>query len=114
MGPVPGSPPTIRQESMCGLWEALKYLSAVIGFFHAKPVFNSNNSPELGDKEIQKLIFDLYHQDSNAKNNLWSTLGAKYMPSIMYKVRLLTMTDFSIQQQIDGIHAVDLDKEITT
>ena len=92
--------------------EALKYLSAVISFFHAKPVFNTSNSPELIGTGIDKLVFEIFHQDSNGKNNLWSTLGAKYMPSIQYKVRMLTISDASIRQQIDGIHNVGLDKNI--
>jgi hypothetical protein len=92
--------------------EALKYLSAVIGFFHAKPVFDQSSSPQLIGTGIDRLVFDIFHQDSNSKNNLWSTLGAKYMPSIAYKVRMITISDNSIRQQIDSISGVDLDKEI--
>ncbi len=90
--------------------EALKYLSAVIGFFHAKPVFDRSSSPGLASTEVDRMVFEIYHQDSNMKNNLWSTLGAKYMPSIMYKMRMLTMRDESIRKMVDSVRSVDLDK----
>lgn len=90
--------------------DSLKYLTAVIAFFHAKPVFNLSNSPGLGSTDIEKLNFDIFHQDSNAKNNLWATLGAKYMPSVVYKIGLLTISDSTIRQQVDSVRSVDLDK----
>ena len=89
--------------------QALKYLSEVINFFQAKPVFEQSNSPGLVDTNIQKLNFNIYHQDTNVKNNLWATLGAKYMPSISYHVRLITITDQSVRQQIDGIKVFEVD-----
>ena len=92
--------------------ESLKYITAVISFFHAKPVFNISNSPGLGSTNVEKIIFDLFHQDSNAKNNLWATIGAKYLPSVVYNLRMLTISDTSIKQQIDRVSSVDIDSYI--
>ncbi len=89
--------------------EALKYLSATIAFLHAKPILNTSNSPNLASTEIEELRFSIQHQDSNSRNNLWSTLGAKYMPSVMYKLRMLTITDDSIRQQVESIREIDID-----
>lgn len=91
--------------------DSLKYLTAVIAFFHAKPVFNLSNSPSLVSTGIEKLNFDIFHQDSNAKNNLWATLGAKYMPSVVYKIRMLTVSDSTINQQVDNVLSIDLEKQ---
>jgi len=92
--------------------ESLRFLSSVISFLHAKPVFNNSNTPGLLNTDIDKLTFEIYHQDSNSKNNLWSTLGAKYMPSILYKVKMLTVEDVNTRQILDGIEGMILDKEL--
>lgn len=91
--------------------DSLKYLSAVIGFFHAKPSFDVQNTPEMVDSGIDRLVFEIFHQDSNTKNNLWASIGAKYLPSILYKIRVITIADDSIRQQIDRIYGVDLHDE---
>ena len=90
--------------------ESLKYITAVISFFHAKPVFNTSNSPGLSSTDVEKIIFDIFHQDSNSKNNLWATIGAKYLPSVVYNLRMLTVSDSSVRQQVDSVRSVGLDK----
>ena len=72
--------------------EAIKFLSYIIGFFQGYPVFNHQNSSELNEN-IEKLIFDLYNMNFEQQNHLWGTLGAKYMPSVIYKVRLVTIQE---------------------
>lgn len=89
--------------------DSLKYLTAIISFFHAKPSFNTSNTPNLTNTSINKLNVEMIHQDTNSKNNLWSILGAKYMPSVLYKVGLFIISDSSIKQQIDQVKSVDLD-----
>ncbi|MFT6844596.1 MAG: hypothetical protein ACJAUV_000777 [Flavobacteriales bacterium] len=91
---------------------ALKYISAILSFFHAKPTFTKNNCPALGQIGIQKLVFEMHHLDSNSKNNVWSTLGAKYMPSVIYKVRMLTLPDDSIRSTVESIHGIGMNKII--
>jgi len=90
--------------------DSLKYLSEVISFFHAKPVLDKANSPSMSTTPLDKLKVEIHHQDANSKNNLWSTLGAKYLPSIAYKVSLVMITDNTMKAPIDGVRAVDLDK----
>ncbi len=93
--------------------QGLKYISSVISFFNAKPIFNQSNSPALSGSGVDRLVFEMFDVDSNTKNNVWSTIGAKYMPSVIYKVRMLTITDDAIRSQVDGIRAVDLDKDLS-
>ncbi len=66
----------------------LKLLSYAIGFFQYKTVFDKLNSPSLPD-EIGKLIMELVSPTFEQQNHIWGGMGAKYMPSVIYKVRLL-------------------------
>ncbi len=36
-------------------------------------------------------------------NNVWATLGAKYMPSVIYKMRMLTFDDGVIREYRPGV-----------
>ncbi|HLT79447.1 MAG TPA: DUF4255 domain-containing protein [Cyclobacteriaceae bacterium] len=66
----------------------LKMLSYGIGFFQYKAVFEKLNAPSLPD-EIEKLIMELVSPTFEQQNHIWGGMGAKYLPSAMYKVRLL-------------------------
>lgn len=66
----------------------LKVLSYAIGFFQYKGVFDKINSPALPDN-IEKLIVELISPTFEQQNHIWGGMGAKYMPSVLYKVRLL-------------------------
>ncbi|MBN1480898.1 DUF4255 domain-containing protein [candidate division KSB1 bacterium] len=70
----------------------LKYLSGVVRCFQRKNAFAPINSPAL-DPSIQKLIVDLYTLDLEQQHHLWGLLGAKFMSSVMYKVRLITIQE---------------------
>jgi hypothetical protein len=83
-----------REEDYAG---ALKRLSLIVQFFQHKNVFTHENSPSL-HQNIEKLIFDLHNLSFEKINHLWSILGGKYIPSVMYKMRLVRIdegiTDF--------------------
>lgn len=86
--------------------EALKFISYVIRFFQSKSVFTSENTPGL-DPEIQKIIAELHPMSFEQQNYLWGMIGGKYLPSVLYKLRLLViqeglpMTDVSQVQEIN-------------
>lgn len=69
--------------------EGLKFLSEAIAFFQRKNVFNIQNTPHL-DPDIQELTFELVKLSYHQEHSLWGALGAKYMPSVLFKVRLLS------------------------
>lgn len=68
--------------------QALKELSAVISFFQANSVFTSQNTPELGNG-IDKLVFVIEPQDMTTMQNMWSMLGGKHTPCILFKVTMV-------------------------
>ena len=70
--------------------EALKQLSWVIKFFQAQHVFSHQNSPSL-PPELNILYFKLHPINFEQAFNFWGALGGKYIPSVLYKVRMLTV-----------------------
>lgn len=72
--------------------EALKLLSHIVRFFQGKYVFENHESPQMGE-EIEKLIVDLYTIGFEQQNQLWASLGAKYMPSLVYRVRMVVINE---------------------
>jgi hypothetical protein len=73
---------------------SFKYLSGVISFFQANPVMSHSSVPELDDAII-KLTFEIENLDTAAVSQLWGALGAKLMPSILYKIRMVTVNEAS-------------------
>jgi len=72
--------------------DALKFLSAVIAFFKIKPLFYPGEQFNLPDG-LDKLSFEISNMSIQEQSNLWSAIGAKYLPSILYKVRLVTIDE---------------------
>jgi hypothetical protein len=76
--------------------ESLKRLSCIIQFFQYRNVFTPLTSPSLPDG-VDQLIFDLCTLTYQDLNNLWGIMGSKYLPSVMYKMRLITISDEFVQ-----------------
>lgn len=76
--------------------ESLTRLSYIIQFFQFQNVFTTLDSPGL-PQGIDKLIFDLKTLSFQDLNNLWGILGSKYLPSVVYILRLVTISsDFEM------------------
>ena len=71
---------------------ALSNLSHIISFFQGKNVFTAETTPSL-DSSIEKMVVDLYSLDFETQNHLWGVLGAKYMPSVVYRVQTLIIQE---------------------
>jgi hypothetical protein len=79
--------------------DALQRLSLIIQFFQNKNVFTPNNSPAVDAKDslnppdrypaIEQLVVDMYSLNFEQANQLWGTLGGRYIPSVLYKIRLV-------------------------
>lgn len=75
---------------------ALKNLQKIILFFQGKSVFDHVNTPGL-DPGIEKLILDMVSINLEALNQLWSILGSRYQPSVIYKMRMITIDSVTEQ-----------------
>jgi len=86
---------TDSEDSINDYAEGLKQLSWVISFFQAKNVFTPENSPKLADFDpnLTKLVVELYSYSFEQLYNFWSVVGAKYLPSVLYKIRILTFQE---------------------
>ena len=77
---------------------ALLILGYVIGFFQMKNVFNPQNTPALkGVVENASVILETLSAEQN--NHLWGYIGAKYMPSVVYRIKMLTVQEGQIQAE---------------
>ncbi len=79
--------------------EALKFLSHTISFFQRTPIINHQNSPDL-DKQISTLAFDIENLNIRDLSSLWGIISTKYLPSILYKVRMITFDAKDVKEQI--------------
>lgn len=70
--------------------ESLDFLSYVIQFFQYQNVFTQSTHPAL-NSSIQKLIVELHSMNFEQLNHIWSILGGKHLPSVLYKVRQITL-----------------------
>jgi len=63
---------------------ALKAISNIIYFFqtHRRISFAA-------DEQAQEAVLNLHNIGFENLNNLWTVLGGRYLPSVMYKARLL-------------------------
>lgn len=80
----------------------LKYLSNIIFYFQEISVFTATNSPEIYKLGIQKISLEMYHPDSDFRSSLWSSLGVHYLPSIIYKIRIVSAHEHHESQDISA------------
>jgi hypothetical protein len=70
--------------------ESLKILSHAVQFFQVSPVFDRINAPEM-DRAIEQLSLEIENLDSQAVSQLWGVLGGRYLPSVLYRMRTVTI-----------------------
>lgn len=68
----------------------IQYLSEVLKFFQANPVFSPVQFPkmmkDLGD---MKLIFEFKPLTYAQQNEIWGSLKSAYLPSVCYRVKMI-------------------------
>lgn len=63
----------------------LKWISDILAYFDGKPVFTTQNTPGM-PPEISKVTAEMVNLNIEELSNLWSVLGGKYLPGILYKL----------------------------
>lgn len=79
--------------------EAVKALSQIIEFFQQRNAFEYASIPSLSHRN-GRVVFDLFSTTFEDQNHLWGALGAKYMPSVMYKAGIVDIRDAQIEAEI--------------
>lgn len=77
-----------------GYQVALQNIQRVIEFFQKKYVFDHLHTVGL-DNGIEKLILEMMSLNLEQLHQLWSMLGGKYHPSVVYKMRMITIDSVS-------------------
>ena len=90
---------------------ALRMLEKVIRFFQRKNVFTPSDTPQL-DNRIDKLIFDLMNLNLEQVHQLWTTLGGHYMPSVVFKMRMLTIDEEFFTMEAPPITQIIIDDKL--
>lgn len=71
---------------------ATRWLSCIIRFFQHQPVFTPLSHPAL-NAGIKQLNVELHTLNFEQSNQLWSMLGGKYLPSVLYKIRQISIDE---------------------
>jgi len=79
--------------------EALKFTSGVIGFFQANPTFTYMGNT---------VKVELHNVDFRELGNLWTAVGAKCLPSALYKIRTLNMDEDNIRDTIPPVSGISM------
>jgi hypothetical protein len=82
--------------------EALKAISLVIAFFQNSFSFQIAAN---GDGS-SRVTFELYSLTFEQQNHLWASLGAKYMPSVMYKAAILDIRDMQVDAEVPPVEEI--------
>ena len=72
--------------------QALRTLSHIMGFFQARPLFTPADSPALPEG-LERLALDLLSYGPEQLNQMWTCFGAKHLPSVVYRLRLVALQD---------------------
>lgn len=72
---------------------SLHNLSKTIEHFQRKPLFTPSTQSEPDSEPfpttIEKLAFEMLNLNFEELNHLWGAIGAAYVPSVVYRVRLV-------------------------
>jgi len=91
---------------------ALKRLSMVIRFLQSKNVFSATNTVNGDPTEIEvcedlKFNMEIFTLSFEQINYLWGSLGGRQVPFVMYKLRMVTITDHAIVREAPLIEEIE-------
>jgi len=94
--------------------ESLQLLSDTITFFQHNKVFTGevSDSPA-GEKASFRITVELHDTNFQDVFDMWSNLGSKQFPSIIYKVRLLKFFDAKQVQDVPIIKTANVHYDIS-
>jgi len=83
--------------------EGLGYLSSLIRFFQINKRIVVDSSTSSSHKR-NRLSFELCKLDYAQLSHLWSAIGSKLMPSVLYKVGIMVFDDAPIERLVPSIN----------
>ena len=89
------------------LKDGLDQLTWIVQYLQAKSIWDRSNTPGLPEG-MDRLVFDFESLDFHAKSHMWGVIGAKQIPSVLYKTRMILVTDPSILEITSRIEEIDI------
>ncbi len=96
---------------------ALRDLGDVVAFFQSNPFFDEQRYPSLNSSVadpvnkpwqlIERLSFRLHNLSFEQQNNLWGMLGSKYIPSVVYKMNMLTVFETRSKERVPPVTEIN-------
>lgn len=90
--------------------DSLKWLGHIMQFFQHQQVFTPVTHPNL-DPKIPRIVVDLFSLNFEQVNHLWSTLGGKYMPSVLYKIRQISVDENLVVSESGFIKTIEINEK---
>jgi len=87
--------------------QSLKAISCLLSFFQRNNVFEKSKFPAM-DSSSGKLVFEMQTLSFEEQNHIWGTLGAKYIPSLLYKMKVLVIDEDETDAQVYPIKEVQI------
>ena len=94
--------------------DALERLSLVISFFQSKNAFSAGGSVSGGISSFTSegllqltIRHEMYTLSFEQVNHLWGTLGGKQMPFVLYKLRLIAITERKVLREVPLIEEIE-------
>lgn len=82
-------------------------IAQIIGFFQKTPLLTEDQLPGLSQMGLEKIHFDLYSTTFEELNQLWGIMGSRYLPSVVYKMRMAYVDSFEEDVEISLVRTID-------
>ena len=89
--------------------DSLQYLTYIIQYFQHQNVFTPLSHPAL-PTNIERLLIEMVTLNFEQVNHLWSTLGGKYLPSALFKIRQVTIDEDATQFEAGLIKEIGINE----
>ena len=98
-----------QQENNNSYVNALKRLSMVAYFFQSNPFLDQSSiqNPKVSN-DLGRLTIELYTAGFEHLSYIWGIQGGHYLPSLIYKVRLITIQEGIVAKEVPVVETVDL------
>ena len=86
--------------------ESLKMISGVVSFFQGRNSFDQHDTSDFPADAV-KVYVEMENIEFRELVNLWSLSGAKYVPSVVYRLRSLNMEEDLVTDELPPVGGVN-------
>lgn len=88
--------------------EALKVLSSTISFFQSHPVLAPHDAPDIR-AQLVRLMLSIENLSSSEMHSLWGIHSGRYLPSVLYRVRMVSLAGQQVRARQPVVRSLDAD-----